>query len=326
MAVSILIGLVFGLRPARLAAWAQALYLPFFSYSSVLLSDIPAVAASTFAVLFVVLAIRGEQLNYWYIGGAAVLLVCATIIRPAYLLFLLALAVVLALRADSWRSRLATVAIFALAFAVIFGPWIGRNYARSGKPWVLGTTDRVQLTWGLHLPWDNTTGEFSHWTRSYNFFTGQRKDGFTPHDAYLADPWDLLRDNVTKHPGEFLWSRVVGQYQLWAWPTTGRTQFALDDPIPFPPIMVEHLLLLLFGVLGFVMARRHLVGRIMVLLTLITVAEYLFYYGGPRYKLSVMPFLIGASSVAMLALVDRLSNYRARMVGARATRRVPETP
>jgi hypothetical protein len=324
VAVSMLVGVASGLTAARVAAWAQAFYLPFFSYSAAIMSDVAAVAASTVGVLFVVLALRPGRLNYWYVTAAGVLMVIATIIRPVNLIFLMVTLAVLLLRSETWRSRLATISIFAICFVLIFGPWVGRNYARSSQAWVLGNTGHVQLAWGLHLPWDKRVGEFAHWDRSVAFYSHTRLDGFDPEAALDLKVWPTLRDDLTHHTGEFLWSRVIAQGQLWVWPVTARTQFDEDDRIPYPLIMAEHLALLILGIAGLVIMRRHVAGRMMGLLVLVTVVEYLFYYPGPRYAFAVTPFIVGASGVTLSALVSRWRRDRFRESGSPGPQRVSE--
>lgn len=297
-AVAVLVGIVGGLRAARGAAWLQALYLPFFSYSSLLLSDVAAVSAGLVATLCVVLAIRREPLNYWWAVAAMALFLAATLMRPVYMVFTLVALAILVIAGDSWRSRAATVGTFAVTFLVLFGPWIGRNYARTSHPLVLGQGGNVQLAWGLHLPWDSRSGEFAQVQRSYDFYAGRRPDHFDEQKALRVEVWPTLARDLQKRPGDLLWSRVVAQYQLWVWPTTARVQYGFDDPVPFPLIMAEHLLFLVLGVLGLVLMRRHVVGRVMMLLVLITAGEYLFYYPGQRYTFAVMPFLVAAVAVS----------------------------
>ncbi len=305
LGVSLLIGMAAGLTSARVAAWTQAIYLPFLSYASAIMSDVLAVCASTLGVLCVVLAVRDEHVNYWYVAGAAVLFVAATITRPVNLLFLLAVLAVLILLAGRWRDALGIVVVFVLAFALAFGPWVSRNYARDSHPYLLGSTGHTQLGWGLHLPWDKRVGEFAHWDRSVTFYANKRPDGFTPTDAAYLNVGKTLRDDLTHHFGEFTVSRAVAQGQLWVWPITARTQFNAREHLPYVLIMVEHLALLLLGVIGLLSIRKHFVGRLTGMLVLITAVEFLFYYPGPRYAFAVTPFVVGAAGVSIAALLRR---------------------
>src|SRR6185437_15530748 len=99
--------------------------------------------------------------------------------------------------------------------------------------------------------------EFAHWDRSVAFYGGFRPDGFTPNDAAYLNIKKTLRDDLTHHFGEFAWSRVVAQGQLWVWPVTARTQFDESEPVPYPLVMGVHLALLVLGAVGLVAIRRH---------------------------------------------------------------------
>ncbi|HEY7253476.1 MAG TPA: hypothetical protein VIG37_23465 [Methylomirabilota bacterium] len=308
--VGALVGIAGGLVPARISAWALAMYIPFFTYSSVMLSDVPSAALSVAGMLCLVLAIRSTELDWRWGTGAAVLLVLATVVRPIYLAFLVLALLVLMLRAGSWTTRLGLVGVFAVTFAVVFGPYVGRNYVHTRKAQPLGAQDHLQLTLGLHVPWDNQVGEFSPWDRSVRFFDGKRADGFTPQVAAVASPWRILKDDLTKHPADFLWSRVVAQGQLWVWPTTSATQSHVDDFLPYPLIMAEHLLLLLLGLVAVVRARAHLVGRLVLALTLITMGQYLFLFSTPRYAFAASVFLVGMSGITISWLFERAGRPR----------------
>jgi hypothetical protein len=294
-----------GVAAGRVAALLFSLYLPLLSFASMVLTEALAISLATIGAAVAVHAAAVRARATW-VAVAVVTLLVGVLVRPNTLVFMLPIAALLILAAPSARRRLYVVGITILAAVVLFGPWVGRNYALFERPMFLGDAGPFGLALGVHLPIDKTVGQFSSDERSSRFYLGQREDGFDPGDALALDAGRELRRNLRERPGEFLWSRVYLQYQMWLWPVTARTQYRYTEHVPYWSILTYHLVVLVAGFAGIVTSLRSAIGRLLGVLTLATAAPYLIFYPEPRYALPAMPFLMAAAGGFLVASAGRL--------------------
>lgn len=301
-------GTAVGIVPARAAAWAFACYLPLLSYAGTAMTEVLATTLLVVAVYAVIRVrraqrLRGAMLKWGAIGTVAIAL--ATIIHPNAVMYaaVVALALVwLAWRAAGLRRALAMAGVVVACVAVVFGPWVTRNLAATGKPMPFGDNGTYPLALGLHLPWDTTSGRYGSFNRSNNFFGGRRADGFSTQQARQAKPLQELKDNLEHHTGELIESRVLMTYNMWAWPATPRIQNAQPEVIPYGLLRGFHLFVVVAGVMGLVLMRRRLFGLMGLALTTVTFLVHLVYWSNPRYVIPLAPFLLAGSGMTIATL------------------------
>jgi 4-amino-4-deoxy-L-arabinose transferase-like glycosyltransferase len=306
LAVASLARLVSGRPAARAAAGLYAIYVPLLSFSAVLLTEAVTIALGLAATVCAVRATTdaGGAWVRWVVL-AALALAFSTLIRSDQIVLTVVLTATVALTAPTWRRRLTAVGIVALAFLVMFGPWVGRNLALSHHLEPFGTSGRYPTAIGVHLPFDREVGQFSTYRRSFRFWSGTRRDGFSPDRAAVLDVKRELRENVLHHTGEFAVTRAIGQAQLWVWPVTANSQYNTEDPVPYVALMLLHLFVLLAGLAGFVAFHRHVVMRIGMAMFLCVAGLHLVTFPQPRYALTVMPLLIVGAGALTVRVADR---------------------
>jgi hypothetical protein len=307
-----------GVVAGRIAAGLFCCYLPLISFSSMLLEEALAVGLVTAGVAACVLMNDGRLPTRaaWLAGT---LLIVALIVRPNTLTVMAPAVLFLVLSAYRRSAAIRTVVAIAVVFAVVFGPWIGRNFALFSKPLVLGDAGSASLAQGLHLPIDKEVGQFGSYRRAQHFFGNQRD--FGQADVPQFDASRELHRDLTDHLGEFLLSRLYFQYEMWVWPITARTQYGSTDVIPYAAIQLLHLMILLAGLAGLVLTWRYASSRLFAAITVCTALPYLLYYPSPRYTLTAMPFLIVGASIAIRSVGSRLAirRWRSRTEPSTAT-------
>ena len=316
LAVAHMAKLVGGRAAARVGGALFACYVPVLSFSSLLLTEATAVVLTLVAVVAAMQAARASE-ETWarWVVLTALALAAGTIIRADQLVLAVVLTATLVLTAPTRRRGVVAAGVVALAFCVVFAPWIGRNYALVHEPQPFGTSGRLPTAIGVHLPFDREVGGFSTYRRSVRFWTGARADGFSPEEASVLDVKRELRENVLHHPREFAVTRLIGQAQLWVWPVTAKVQFNTPDPAPYGLLMALHLLIVVAGVAGFVRFRRHLVIRVAIATTVLVAARHLVTFPQPRYVIPVLPLLMVAAAPL---LVEVTSGVRERVRSRRA--------
>lgn len=287
-----------GIRAARVAAALYAIYIPLLSYSDTMRVEPFAIPLQVAATICAVQGCRNrEQWVRWAVA-ASVLGAVATIIRPNSLLVLAICGVALLITAPTLRRRLAVIAVMVIPFVVLFGPWVGRNYALDGQTYVLGNAGHMNLALGLHMPFYNFIGEYGPAQHDIQFFGNARPDGFTPGIAAQTPILSTLGHTLDKHFWSFVGSRFVAQFQLWFWPETVTTEGGGSDWVPYPLIMVIHLSILGLGVVGLWRLRGTIYGKLMLASLVLTAVVYLAYAVTPRYALPLFPFfMVGAAAV-----------------------------
>jgi hypothetical protein len=296
-AVASLARRVGGRQAARVAAGLFAVYVPLLSFSSVFLTEAVTIAVGLAATVCAVRAADNDGAWVRWVVLAAAALAVDTFIRSDEIVLTVVLTATIVLTAHSWRRRLTAAAIVALAFALVFGPWVGRNLALVHHAQPFGSSGRYPTAIGVHLPFDRDVGQFSTYRRSLRFWS-TRRDGFGPEQAAALDAKRELRENVLHHTREFAVTRAIGQAQLWIWPVTANSQYNTEDPVPYAALMALHLLVLLAGLAGFVLLHRHVVMRIGMAMFACIAALHLVTFPQPRYALTVMPLLmVGAGGL-----------------------------
>ncbi len=302
LALAAIAELLGGRRAARICAWLFVLYVPIWSYSSIARTEAVAVSLLIFATLALLLSEReGCNRTRWTLVTGAM---CglALIVRPNSVSIVAVVAAVLLFevfrRERSTRRVAAAAALFALPIAVLFTPWVAHNVSQQGKPEPLGHNP-FPLPLGIHLPYENDIGKFASFNRSYTFFSEQREDGFTPVQAIESDSWEVLKDDLRNHSGEFLTSRAVAEFQMWPWPATPRVDYAKESVVPYPLLMLLHLFVLIAGLAGLYRMRRDPVGMIGLASIAVLVALHLLYVAHPRYTVPVFPFLLLGSAILL---------------------------
>jgi 4-amino-4-deoxy-L-arabinose transferase-like glycosyltransferase len=290
-----------GRAPARVAAGIYAIYLPLLSFSSVLLTEALEIALLLGATVCTLRAARRTAAWLYWVVAAAALMAMALLVRSDALLFVVALTATLVLTAGARGRRVGAVAIVLAALCVTMGPWVGRNLAFTRHPHPFGTTGKYPAAIGVHLPFDREVGKFATYNRSVRFWSGTRSDGFTPALAAMVKPREELFENIKERPGELLVTRAIGQAQLWVWPVDATIQYGHDDGVPYVPMMVLHLAILLAALVAFFRYRGVLAVRVTASLVLLIAGLHLVTFPQPRYALPVMPLLI---AVAAPVLVD----------------------
>lgn len=310
-----------GRRAARVAGALFATYLPLMSFSSVVLSEALTVSCLLGAA---VCAFRGadriDQRWTWWCAASGALMAVAFLSRPGTAAIALPLVVLMVVGRRTWAQRLTVVLVVGLAFVVALGPWVGRNQAINGALLPTGTTGSYPAALGVHLPFDRAVGQFATQERSHRFWSATRPDGFGPREAEAQDWGATLRENLRHHTGEFLVTRAVGQYQLWAWPVTANTQYARGD-VPYPLLMTWHLALIVAGIVGFWRYRRTALARVGVAMVILTAVLHTVTFPQPRYALMTIPFLM----VGAAALVTRAPDPAPFRPRARTGKSAPDT-
>jgi 4-amino-4-deoxy-L-arabinose transferase-like glycosyltransferase len=288
-----------GPRTARLCAWLFVAYLPLWSHSSIARTEAVAIPLLIFAVLALQLRERSSHRHGWT-AAAGALCGLAVIVRPNCVSFLLIVGVFLLLKTfrDERRAAAVTKAavLFILPILVIFAPWVARNLSHEGRLDPLGHNP-FPLPLGIHLPYETRIGEFASFRRSDTFFLGERSDGFNEVAARNSDSWEVLKDDLHSHMGEFVTTRFVAQFQMWPWPATPLVEKGENSVIPYPLIMVLHVLVLLAGLVGLVKLRREPAGVVGLAFVGGLVLVHVLYLSLPRYALPALPFLLVGSAV-----------------------------
>jgi 4-amino-4-deoxy-L-arabinose transferase-like glycosyltransferase len=297
-----------GIVAGRIAALLFCCYLPLISFSSMILEEALSIGLATAGVTACLLADkRRPELRVTYV--AASLLLLAVIVRPNLGAVAAPALLFLILSSSSRREAMTRLAAIVVVFAVIFGPWIGRNLALFSKPLVLGDADAASLAQGLHLPIDKEVGQFGAYRRAQRFFADQRSDGFGARDLAGFEAGRELRRDLSDKTGEFLTSRIYLQYQMWFWPTTARIQYGESEKVPYAAIQLLHLILLFSGIIGLVLTRHQTSSRVFGAIAVCIALPYLLYYPGPRYALPTMPFLIVGAAISFQALTESLRSH-----------------
>jgi hypothetical protein len=300
VALAFLSAKVGGMWAGRAAMLLYAAYLPLLSYSSLFLSEALSISLAIFAVVCCHEFINSKPGTGWrWCALAAAFGTLAAIVRPFFFFSLIVLLGACLLSRQNVRDLTSVAALYLACFALVFGPWIGRNRVLEGSASVLGRGGPYGMALGVHLPIDHDNGALGAYRRSVRFWSSQRQDGFGPAQAKRMDSRATLRTNLTRHPVEFLMSRLELQYQLWAWPAPARGVYGLNERfVPYWALMALHLLILAGGLAGLWLLRRTTTGRLLGALVAITPVPYVLYYPEPRYALSAVPLLIVALAAA----------------------------
>ncbi len=157
----------------------------------------------------------------------------AALCKPnaAGLVLILGLGVLLALRAEG-RRALVSAGLILLAAAAVMGPWVVRNWAVFGEPFLsnahLGFVARVSAPAALGEARDHRVAPWSpEWERRYVEVVSQAAarhdwhrpaESLTPRQAHQREKqvaqaaWEIVR----AYPLEALWAHGVGFARSWA--------------------------------------------------------------------------------------------------------------
>ncbi|MCW2953612.1 MAG: Dolichyl-phosphate-mannose-protein mannosyltransferase [Conexibacter sp.] len=295
---------VAGLRAGRLAAWVFAAYLPLLTYAGTAMTEVLATSLILLAVV-ATMRVRAQPARALRWGAVASLAgALATIIHPNVAMYFGVLAIALVWLSGSVRRAIRMAGVIVACTALIFGPWVVRNLAATGKPMPFGDNSTYPLALGVHLPWDKTSGRYGSHDRSDNFFGGLRPDGFTTAKARTTKPLHVLREDLFHHTGEFVESRVLMTYNMWSYPATPRIQSGTAEVVGYGFVRSVHLLMIVGGWIGLVLLRRTLFGRLGLALSGVTLVVHLVYWANPRYIIPIAPYLLAGTGVTLSAAWD----------------------
>ena len=301
LALASIAELTVGRRAARVCAWVFVAYLPIWAFSSIAMTEGVAIPTLVFATLALVLSERDETRRKQWIVVTATLGAIVAIVHPNLLpevCLLILMLVYGSLRRAGVRGAARTAAVAVLPFLLLFSPWVGRNLAIDGNAEPLGKNP-FPIALGLHMPYDTEIGEFASYRRSTRFFWRIRSDGYTPEAALAMDPLAELRTDLSSRMGEFLRSRAAAVAQMWPWPQTPRVQHEQSSVVPYPALMLIHLLVLGAGLIGLLHLRRSPAGFFGLGVVLLMFSTHMLFVALPRYTLPVFPFLILGAAVVI---------------------------
>jgi 4-amino-4-deoxy-L-arabinose transferase-like glycosyltransferase len=293
---------LFDVRTGLVAAGVVGVLPNLVLHTAVALTETLFIALVLAAVLVLVSAdepSRGRLLAFGLLTGLS------AEVRPVSLLFLPAVAVVWLACRRGWRRSAVDVAVASAAVAVVLVPWTLRNADVMGSPIVLGANVGDNLCIGNH---PDATGAFL----LSDYCSGGYDD--LPRPAYEternAEATEKGLRYLREHPGaqpRLLWNRVlftvehdhdaldaVESYGADPWLPSGlRRALAWLADWAFYAVAV----LAVISMPRFL--RRERPDRLAVLLCgLALAAAPLPFFGDPRFKVPVLPFLaLGAAAV-----------------------------
>jgi 4-amino-4-deoxy-L-arabinose transferase-like glycosyltransferase len=295
-----------------------AIYPVFLVNNARLMSEPPAIAALTGAVLAFLWA--GDRRNAWAWALPGALLGLTAFARPEYLMIALLLGVLALIRTGRdrcWKSGFASAAAFITAFALMLAPWTIRNLIVEDRFIPVSTGGGKALFVGTYLPADGIYIEVKrHLIHRYYGQSGLTREGVervnpTPlfdrvaskypelePDAALAKVGrENLRRYLSKDPFGVAGMVLYKMGYMW--------QPADDGLRTATYTAILHYAILVFGAAGLVILawRRRWEALVLGVVILgITVIGGLLL-AGVRRNLLLMPFVMACAGVAVSALV-----------------------
>jgi hypothetical protein len=304
----------FGLPAGRAAAALAILYLPLTTIAGPVISD--ALGGALFAIGILLLDEALHQRTRWtaWIAAAGACLAAAALIRPNLTVGLVVLSAVALASTAARGRRWATALAIILPVMVLFGPYVGRNYAVAHKLAPIGDNDNALII-GLSLPVDRQTGRSGPALRDA-YYSLPPAPGKPPRFTAMADrdPLQLLKTNITKRPLEQLSTSWFWIREMWLWPWDDRLDVQREPLIPWPLLLASHLLYLCLAAAGVWLTRRDSTTRLVALTTVALTLPFAFYQSAPRMAIAALILLLIPAGVALAAIARRAVRLTAEFV------------
>jgi hypothetical protein len=277
-------------RAGLLAGWTWATLPAAVLFSSQLFSE----TLLVFGLVTFLYLLDGQPSNQRVAWAAGLLLGALELIKPALVLFLVALP--FAWRGTISRRQVATVLALACALMAL---WVGRNALVMGSP-VITTSVGPNLLVGNN---PRATGGYS----AVPSGIAPPRSGETSDDhvaagaaaAYVASaPLRSLETAVKKvlflatSEGEL----VVGHFASGESSTPFRERFKAVPAWIHLLVSVPSALLLILGGVGLLTRRPDSLSRLFLALLFATLLSSIVFFGGSRFRFPLMPLLAGFSS------------------------------
>lgn len=303
---AVVAGRNFGLPAGRAAAGLGALLPPLITISAPVLSDALASALFAAAVLCICEGWRRPDRRA-LLGAAGILLAAAMLVRPNLGVLVPILVFAVWVTGRSGRERARGVGVLAVCFLVLFGPWMGRNYAVLGKPYPLGT-NRIAFLLGVALPVDRATGRFGAFERDRDYFVAKQIPGGVRTYAEVSplDPGEVLRENLAERPKQQASASLFWIRELWLWPSDDHLVYGRESIFPWPLLLAAHLGFLLTALVGLWTVRRSPAIRIIAASTLALTAPFAVFQSSPRYAIPAVLILLVPAGVGLTEMSARL--------------------
>ncbi len=292
----------FSHRVALLACLLSALYLPNYSSTGLVLTDVEFKFVFLLLVYVSVRAIRSKSSHWYAIGGLVWGVAC--LFRPTIALYPAAILVVWLVQRYPLRDMLRCAAATIAVFALVMMPWWLRNaYAfhrfipltlSSGNPFLQGTYVEYDQSRD-YVPYNQPT---------------EGKDAIEVNEIEMATARERLQTYVPQHPLAYLrWYTVGKAWHLWY------DSYYWKEVLGVPRHLVDksHRFVLALGLLGCLATIRRLrnTGALLLLSVMAYFTlSYLPFYTFARYAYPVMPFVTLFASHAAAVLAMKIARGR----------------
>lgn len=278
-----------GRRVQLIALSLWSVYLPAVLYTNFLLSE----TIFTFLLVGTVLFLERTKLEHAFQTlTAGFLLGILTLMKPAMLLFITVLSIVMAIVSIPLRQYKFVV----VGTLLVLLPWLYRNYHSLGKP-TIATNGGINLLIGNN---PNATGAYV-----VNFSEDILKNAQNEVEADELGyryAWNYIAGN----PSRFLLNGIKkiahlfsseGGLLVWSFhdhPDDGTERYAIKySSLSFPMILLVNLpyvCLLLLGIVGVFSAERDTLWWLFMGIVACWLFTHFVFFGGSRFHFPIMPF------------------------------------
>ena len=289
-------------KAAALAS-AIAVFDPYFLYYSPLLLTETLLAFLPLLSLLL-LFISLEKDSYIYLALSALVMGISTMVNPVTLPFPLIFMLYLLLqRGLVFKKFIKQSIVYLVFFSAVMTPWAVRNYFVFGTP-VLTTSNTGKTFYGSnHFSSRRTNANMGTYLFGWNDFAKYFKCG-DPFDELSMDRKMFkaglteLKDNYTKIPYLEL-RKFINFWGVRPDPT--KEKWTLNDSLS----LCTYGIILIFFVIGFFKTFKPR-DKIFIfhLMILLYTALALVFWGTPRFRFPVSPYIIILSSMVIVALYD----------------------
>lgn len=293
-------------RAAVLGAMLWAGFLPAVFYANFLMSETIFTFLLTLALVFLDRPERGRTSTLLLFGVSIGLL---TLMKPGAVLLLFVPAVLYRKFRLSWHAFALTTA----SALIVVAPWIIRNWSTFGE-FALSSNGGVNLLIGNHPGASgayNLTFDPSIMSDASNEFEAEKRASRYAWDFIWSHPATFAVNSMKKLAHFF---ESEGGVLVWTFhpePESSSTRFSAkyrEIPIPLSILAnLPYMLILLFGLLGFIAANRDVMWWTALLLAGIWLSIHLLFFGGSRFH---FPLMTISTVYAAFALVSPLSTFR----------------
>jgi hypothetical protein len=269
-------------------------YPAFVEYTGSLLTETVYMLLLALAVLCLI-SEKPRGLSSVLVGGLIFGLIALT--RPEGLLFI-PFVTLWILRQRGGLAGFKTAALFLAVTLLVYSPWVMRNYLVF-KEFILATTGGGMVMWGAHNPQTFT---------DYRLMGGWIYAPNLPH-------WEEIRDLPEVDLDKRLWRLALNAIRehLALMPKLELYKFyrlLLEGGALRDAINLTVLYFFAFGLALSITERRPL--TLLYLLFLAVIANTLIFYGTPRFRLAVEPYILLIASYGFWEQVALLKARRAK--------------